>query len=250
MRGVVLACALALAGAAGTASAQTRTMVVHIGVDPTGGWGIDNAVNYLMTDPRFSLVDSYDALFSPPDLNTLLAYDSVLVVTDNRAGTLTGGGPGTALGNVLDDYYLAGGRVSMAAFSPDAGIGVDGDIAPYLPYTGPGGNGGAGSMDLANKVDDPVFDGVLSVSSEYSTAVNLANGGVALAYYFDGNLAVARSDDFGIYLVNVFPGNQIDYQNGTDFGHLIANSLVARIPSPGSAALLALAAIGAGRRRR
>jgi hypothetical protein len=138
----------------------------------------------------------------------------------------------------------------MAAFSPDGGIGVDGDIANYMPYMGPGGNGGAGAIDLANKVDDPVFDGVNSVNSEYSTSVDLANGGVALAYYFSGNLAVARSPDSGIYLVNVFPGDQNDYNNGTDFGLLIANSLIPRVPAPGSAAIIGLAGLCAVRRRR
>jgi hypothetical protein len=226
----MLKCAIGLAGVvaiSGSAAAQIDIAVIHIGVDDFGTYGIENAINYLSTDPRFSGIKAIDVdVDGVPSLDDLMSFAAVMVVTDNRVGVLTGGGLGTQTGNVLDDYYLAGGRIVMTTFSGTTDIGVDGDILKYTPYSLAGFNGIAGSLNFAGAdLADPSLDGVGSWTSEYNADVNEANGGHVVAYYESGELGIARTDDFGIYLVNGFPADEADYLNGTDFGLAFANAL-------------------------
>ncbi len=248
MRGPALG-ALIVCCAAGTASA-IDVAVVHIGVDDTGGFGIDNAVNFLSADPRFTTVDAIDVdVDGVPSAALLAAYDSILVVTDNRVGVLTGGGLGTQLGNELDDYYLGGGRVVMSAFGGNTDIGIDGDFLGFAPYVPSARNGMAGSLDFGTAdLADPVFQNVGSFSSTFASDVDLANGGILVASYVSGEVGIARTGDRGIYLVNGFPATQADYGNGTDFGLVFANALA--IPAPTTIAPLGVLGMALLRRRR
>jgi hypothetical protein len=233
---------------------QYDSAVIHIGVDDTGGYGVDNIVNYLQGTGRFSTLANIDVDASGvPSAAQLSVYDSVLVTTDNRAGTLTGGGLGTQLGDVLDDYVLGGGRAVLSTFAGNVDIGVDGDILSLSPHTPVGPNASAGTLNMGSAVTSHfVFDGVSSFVSEYASQVSLASGGIVLASYASGTLGVLTVADDSVMFVNAFPADGADHSNGSDFGLVFANALAPPIPEPSSFALIGLAAASTGflRRRR
>jgi len=228
--------------------------VVHIGVDNAGVFGISNAINFLGGDARFASIANLDVdAAGVPTAAALSAYASLLVVTDNRAGVLTGGGLGTQLGNVLDDYVFGGGRVVLTTFAGNNDIGIDGDILGIGPYISTGINAPAGDLVLPPLVPHPVFDGIGSFSSTYASTIILSPLGIALANYNTGTIGVATVPGDAVMFVNGFPGNQSDYANGTDFGLLFANALALgqQVPEPGTVLLLAAGLLGwAGYARR
>jgi hypothetical protein len=227
--------------------------VVHLGTDITGAYGVSNIENYLTGDPRFSSVVDWNVDTSGvPAASQLSGFESVLVVTDANDGTLTGGGLGTEVGNVLQTYVDAGGRVVVGAFGGDANIGIDGGIltlAPYAPVTGANaGNGTAGDLNFSTAdLSNFVFRGVTSFTASYDSNVTLTPSGIALAYYESGDLAVAANPSDSVILVNADPNVAADLSNGTDFGLVFANALAgSTTPEPGTFGLmgLALAALG------
>jgi hypothetical protein len=226
--------AAAMLASASSSRAAIATAVIHMGVDDTGAFGIDNAVNYLSGDARFSSVASIDVdTTGVPTLGGLSSYASVLVVTDNRDGTLTGGGLGTQLGDVLDDYVAAGGRVVFSAFTGNFFIGVDGDILAVAPWASVGFNAASGPMDLTS-ASDSVFDGVSSFDSTFASDLS-------------GSAGVITNADHSIMFVNAFPGTQSDYSNGSNFGLLFANALAYEgevVPEPSSVVLAGLGGLG------
>ncbi len=226
--------------------------VVHVGTDITGAYGVSNIENYLSGDSRFSSVIDWNVDTSGvPTASQLSGDESVLVVTDANDGTLTGGGLGTQVGNVLQAYVDAGGRVVVGAFGGDANIGIDGGIltlAPYAPVTGANaGNGTAGDLNFSTAdLSNFVFSGVTSFTASYDSNVTLTPGGIALAYYMSGDLAVATIPNYWVMLVNADPNVAADLSNGTNFGLVFANALAGATPEPGTFGLmgLALAALG------
>ncbi len=210
------------------ASAAINTGVVHIGVDNTGPHGISNMLGYLGGDSRFSNVGNIDVDVSGvPSLSQLSVFDSILVVTGNRAGALTGGGLGTQLGNILDDYVVAGGRVVFSAFSGKSGIGVDGQILALAPYVSTGSsNAPAGSLNMGTaNTAHFVFDNVSSFQSAHANDIALSANGILLASYHSGTLGVLTTLGDSVMLINGFPATQGNYSNGSDFGLVFANAL-------------------------
>ena len=221
--------------------------VVHIGVDDTGWAGIDNIVNYLLADGRFSGVDNIDVDASGvPTIAQLSAYDAVMAVTDNRNGALTGGGLGTQLGNVLDDYVIGGGRVVMTTFGADMGIGIDGEIMALAPHQMVQyGNAAAGDLDMTTAVlSHPVFDGVSSFTSSYANGVAVSPIGILLASYTNGQGCILTVADDSVMFINGFPGLAADFANGTDFGLVFANAMAIPVPGAVLLGLLGLSAAG------
>jgi hypothetical protein len=232
--------------------------VLHVGTDITGAYGVSNIENYLRGDSRFSSVADWNVDTSGvPAASQLAAYESVLVVTDANDGTITGGGLGTLVGNVLETYINDGGRVVIGAFGGDASIGIDGGIltlAPYAPVTGANaGNGTAGDLNFSTAdLSNFVFNGVSSFTASYDSNTTLTQNGIALAYYMSGDLAIATNPNYSVMLVNADPNVAADLSNGTDFGLVFANALAGPTPEPGTFGLmgLALAAFGVLGRRR
>lgn len=242
-----------------SAASLVNSAVVHIGVDDNGIFGINNIVNFLQSDARFSSISNIDVdANGVPTLATLNSFDSVLVVTDNRVGTTTGGGLGTQLGNILDDYVIAGGRLVLGAFSGDTGIGIDGDILNLAPYVQQSGNAIAGNLNFSTaNLSNPIFNGVNSFSSEFANTVNLSPNGILLASYDSGTIGVATVANNSVIFINAFPANESDLNNGTDFGTLFANALAAQprdVPEPtsilGLLAMSAVATSGVGKLKK
>lgn len=215
--------------------------IVHIGVAQSGSAGIDNLLSYLSTDSRISAIQTFDVdANGVPTVAELSPYASVLVATDGFLNVpLTGGGLGTQVGNVLDDYVDAGGRVVLTAFAGDGTIGIDGDILSLAPFQSGGFNVIPGFIDMSTAaVAHFVFDGVSSFHANYASEISAANGGRVLAryYQFNSTPAILTNNDNSVIMINAFPGSLGDYELGTDFGRVFANALA--IPEPNATALI------------
>jgi hypothetical protein len=220
-------------GVIGTVSTTSVAIaVVHVGTDETGAFGAQNAITYLKSDSRFSSVTDINVDTSGvPTAGQLSQYGAVLAVTDNRDGTITGGGLGTQLGNVLDTYYHNGGRVILSAFDGNGQIGIDGNILNDSPATmGGAGNANAGSMNIPAGNPFP-FGKVTSFSSTFASPIGLSAKGTDITNYASGTLGVVTNADNSIMFVNGFPFDQADYGNGTQFGLLFANALAGSNPA-------------------
>jgi len=228
----------------------TDTALIHIGVDDTGQFGMENIENFLQADARFSSVANIDVdTAGVPTLAQLSAFDSVLIVTDNRSGDISGGGLGTQLGDVLDDYALADGLVVLTAFAGNDLYSVGGQLLAIAPHTVVGANANAGDLDfMTADLAHPIFDNVSSFDSTFASDIGVAPGGTLLASYLSGTPAVLTNADDSVRFVNGFPATEDDYTNGSDFGLLFANALVV-VPEPTSAWLALLALSAAWRRK-
>ena len=243
----LLSITLLILSVSNSQGAQFDSAVIHIGVVDTGENGIDNIVTFLQADSRFNVVANIDVdATAVPTLAQLAGYDSVLIATDSRLGTITGGGLGTQLGNVLDDYVLGGGRVVLTAFASSPNIGVDGDILTLAPHSPLGPNAPAGPLNMGTAVISHfIFQGVSSFASEYAGTIGISERGIKLASYDTGTIGILTVADDSVMFVNAFPGHMASFNNGSSFGLVFANAL-APIPEPSGVILTVLALLSVG----
>lgn len=219
--------------------AAPDVLVLHAGVDDTGVFGVENFVNAMIADGRFSSVSQWDADTAGqglPTLADLAPYDAILATTDNRSGNpIDPGYPISELGDVLADYADTRGGVVIASFGFDlytsGGIGLWGRIitaySPLVPEDIL--NAPAGDIDLATAdMSHPIMNGVGAFSSSFANYVSLRPGSDLVASYQNGNEMIAVNTSAGgrnVVGFNAFPCGQSDLGD-PDYARAFANALL------------------------
>lgn len=221
---------VALVAAAAAHAAQKDSLVL-VSSDPAFTAGAQSA---LAATNLFSKVDVIDTSSSTPALTALSGYTDVLAWTNSTPSD------GTALGNVLADFYDLGGKhltIGTFAFSNTI-TGISGRImtGSYVgllnanTYANPSGN------LVAVAPTDTVFSGITLSNVVYYHNASFANpapvpGATLLATDGAGMNMIARSAN-GVMNINLYPGLGAGRANGTvdnntNFYLLVANTFTA-----------------------
>jgi hypothetical protein len=181
---------------------------------------------------RFQQVDGIDAAYSTPTLQTLSAYQALLVYSDDDFAD------NAAMGDVLADYVDGGGHLVVAPFAfwtSDMGIGMGGRLSTggYLPFTQVRAYAGGYFQLQADLPDSPYLADVSSFhGGEHSFYhdVALASGATQIAHWNNGSsspLVAVKGDVVGL---NFFPPSSDASSDlwvaSTDGDVLMANALV------------------------
>ncbi len=208
----------------------------------------DVPVSQMLATGLFSSVTDIDAASSTPTLAQLSSYGAILAYTNYEPND------GTALGNVLADYYALGGKaLTIATYGLSnpweiGGAVMTGDDAAL---TNLGTNGSVSGNLVATVPSDPIFNGIDLATFTYFYNGNFANPGLAtgatlLATDGAGVDMIARSED-GIVNVNLFPGVEGNGDNPQVY-QLLAQTLTpsttSTIPEPGTLMLFGTALLG------
>lgn len=221
---------VSLGGVAASAAVCAGPAVAVIAAD-TATYQAD-VVAKLQATCRFQQVDGVDAASSTPTLESLGAYQAVLVYSDyNFADS-------TAMGNVLADYVDAGGHVVVAPFafwSTDMQLGIGGRLSTgdYLPFTQVRAYWGGNLQLQADLPDSPYLANVGSFhggEDSFYNDVALASGATQIAHWNNEAstpLVAVKGDVVGL---NFFPpssdvGSTL-WVASTDGATLMANALV------------------------
>jgi hypothetical protein len=177
----------------------------------------------LVASGRITKVDNFIATGATPTLQTLSAYDVVLVYTNYSLANPT------ALGNVLADYVDGGGKVVLGTYALSSGWGVAGRITThgYSPFTN-GGNGSVSGRITPTTPVDGLFADINLGAVTYFWNSNFAHpgldaGATLLATDGAGINMIARSANGKVMGVNLFPA--VWGANNQEFFKLWANIL-------------------------
>jgi hypothetical protein len=156
----------------------------------------------------------------------------------------------SGVGNALQGYADAGGRVVVTQFSFDPNWGLAGGItaAGYLPFTaGPEGDsyqsGGLGTIHLPGH---PLLDGALLATTTFQHNAGVDPGATLVASWASGRPAVGYNEISGGGIViglNLFPADGFVSPGGE---RLVLNALgfgggwAVSTPEPGTMALFGL----------
>jgi hypothetical protein len=151
-----------VASLAGTTMAQDVAIVAAAATSSTASQ-FTEVERILVDSGAFDSVSVINTVTTTPTLDELLAFDSVLVWTNNTPGDPD------AVGNALADYVDAGGGVVVAVFA-NSSTTTDRDIAGrwrgnpdyevIIPRTG--NESGAASLGTIIEPDHPIMDGVMT----------------------------------------------------------------------------------------
>jgi hypothetical protein len=134
----------------------------------------------------FDTVDILDASATTPSLAALSNYDAILVFSD------FGFVDPVALGNVVADYYDAGGRVVTATFARCGGLEIQGRFGDpgqgYVLLAAGPQNQPTDNLGFVAEPASPLMMGVtqLSAPSAYRCTGPVANGGIVVAFWATG----------------------------------------------------------------
>ncbi|MCA9620305.1 MAG: hypothetical protein KC731_14885 [Myxococcales bacterium] len=213
------------AGTGGTSESPMDILVLQSvdELDPT-----DTPVQGLMATNHFAAVDLFDVAMATPTLTELQAYDAVLVTSRNGIWA-----DAFALGDVLDAYHLAGGKVVVTALGICQTEAIRGDFEQNLVFAPSGGltapvPPSVATLDITE--DGAMFDGVAALPTSMNYCqISLANGAVAMAGVSGGDSAaplVARRVVHGRTRVDVNLLFVSDYENNLPSVYaLLANAL-------------------------
>lgn len=156
---------------------------------------------------RFTSVDVFDITSSTPTLAAVQGYGNMIVWTNNNPAD------GSAVGNLLADYYDLGGKhLTICTYSFSAGWAISGRVMTgnYVGLQG-GSTGDVSGNFQVMAPSDPIFTGLDLTGLAYFHNGNfshptLAPGASLLATDGSGVYMMARSSN-GVINANLFPGD-------------------------------------------
>jgi hypothetical protein len=185
----------------------------------------------LMATGAFAKIDTFNAAATNPSASYLLSYNAALVVISGFSGLPLGAG----LGNLLADYWNAGGIVVLtySAFADENVKGTFGSLQngyKLMTTTASSEVGGSDTLGLVSESTSPIMTGVktLSVPSAWRSNVRtVSTGSVVVAYWGNGQLLAIRGkkNNRNIVTLNLFVPTGAETWTG-DGMLLIRNALL------------------------
>lgn len=175
----------------------------------------------LQAYPDIETVKWFDASLATPTFHTLLAYDAVLVVTEQSFADPVG------LGDVLADYLDAGGNVVQTVPTFYAREGGGWDIQGrflaegYSPFVGSGNDTTLARLGTFN-AEHPIMRGVKQASDSLRQRVELSAGAQLVASWEDEEECVATKGS--VVALNTFVAPDNRWEGDIDL--IIHNSLI------------------------
>jgi hypothetical protein len=172
--------------------------------------------------PDIHGVEYYRASYATPTLEYLQHYNAIVVWSNNSFNNAT------TLGNRLADYVDLGGAVVMTQFCFYLGTnyGMSGRLqSSYSPFS-------TGDIRYAwyslgvHQPSHPLMAGVDEMTTYYSTAVNMQNGGVSVASLDDSTPFVAFHPGTSTVGINAFYGANSFYPMEGDWLPLLHNAIL------------------------
>jgi subtilisin family serine protease len=171
-------------------------------------------------------IDYFDARTATPTMEDLTPYNVVIVWSNYQFNDAAG------LGDLLADYVDNGGGVVLNEFCFAEVWALQGRIMnEYSPVS-------TGNRQLiTHSLGDfdpvhPIMEGVTAATEFFQAGVTLANGGVLVAAFDDGNPLVAVNPDLPVVAVNGYVGNQRQFTGDMS---LIAHNALKYVSSGPSA---------------
>lgn len=151
----------------------------------------------LTASNAFDAVDDFDANTGTPTFAQLQPYTAVLVFSDGKNFQ-----SGAALGNVLADYFDAGGHVVPATFSNVGSLALGGrwisDNYHLIAISGQTQPSSTGAITIVDATS-PLVTGVtkLTATAAYQSTGDVINGGTAIARWGTGGVLIAAGTKNG-----------------------------------------------------
>jgi subtilisin family serine protease len=206
-----------------SADGYVRSLSVEVLLVAAGGAGQLEAM--LEAYPDIDAVDTFDARVATPNLDQLLAYDTVVVMSDAPFANPA------ALGNALADYVDGGGTVVQAVptfYDLGEGWALRGRFVDegYSPLIGTGdwfSWADLGSFDAAH----PIMQGVTDAGDLLRQVVDLAAGADVVAEWTDDEFVATKGS---VVAVNAFLGDGFSWSGDVD---LIVHNSITWLQAPG-----------------
>ncbi len=151
---------------------------------------------YLTNTQKFALINVYDAAVGTPTITELQQHTAVLVFSNKIFADPV------ALGDVVADYYDAGGRVVLAMFSVQGAAGTriqgrfGGLLNGYLLINPEAALGGPASDGLGEVIEplSPLMQGVsaFDATGTFRSIGGTINGGTIVAKWSSGYPLIVR----------------------------------------------------------
>jgi hypothetical protein len=180
--------------------------------------------DFLSASGKFGAVDLHSAGSSLPSLSTLLNYDVVLYYSSGQQ-------PSSATGDLLADYFDAGGGVVDCTSSVGVNLGGRWVSGGYAPMSLPGLDCNSKSLGTIPNPSHPIMDGVTAIDFQCSGGLpnTLDPGADVIAFMSNGGIAAATKLVSGRPIVSIgyYPSPQpcsTSFTLATDGDEMIVNA--------------------------